>query len=82
VGVDDVDRGISTFLVDAAHGEGHAGIISIGFPVGAMEEESATFSKILIEQDALTFKKVKSYVEDHPDAADVETAYAWLFKTA
>ena len=56
--------------------------VSIGFPVGGLGEELTSFSEILVEQDALTFKKVKGYVEEHPDAADVETAYAWLFKTA
>ena len=43
---------------------------------------AGSFSEILEEQTRRTFDLIESYVEKHPQAADAEQAYAWLFQTA
>lgn len=41
-----------------------------------------TFEAILREQTLQSFRAVARYVQNHPDAADSEKAYRWLFETA
>ena len=43
---------------------------------------AGSLSEILEGQTRKTFELIESYVKKHPQAADAEQAYAWLFQTA
>ena len=46
------------------------------------QQPNANFSRLLEGQMLQVFTRVCNYVEEHPDADDVDSAYQWIFKTA
>ncbi len=59
------------------------GLLALCLFAGTLSaQEADTFSQILTRQTAKTFELIERYVEEHPEAADRENAYTWLFQTA
>ena len=56
-------------------------VSGFGRPTAAAER-SVNFSAILDAHTRTTFRAVADYVKGHPQAADADSAYRWLFETA
>lgn len=61
--------------------------LGMGLGLGICPREIAAepvpgFSEILTEQNNLTFDQVKTYIDNHSEASDVDKAYEWLFTRA